>query len=484
MTQQSNNTLKIALPGYWGSFIPPLQHTFYGAILIENQFETLVRRGRFGVLEPLAAKSWDISSDYTSITFTIDTNRQFSDGSYLCAADFKKAWQDGLLLEKKAANQSLHDFFYFVVGFEEFQSTKELAGVSISGKDKLTIKFKKPFRIGLDHLTGKRLSVFKNINNEYIGTGAYIIKEDDQKVATLTPNPHWKGDHFFKNISLQVIPKTDGMRALLDGSIDVLQTAQSYDLTNHDSIGLSVGEEANHIIMHLNALKGRLFSNPKHRRAMQFIVHKVLRQNPEFRKILQQRFSIIDPQTYLEHQAGRLSVKFVNDLITVPEQDLKKLQEDTKKHPLYFISIGGILHQALKQELINQKINFSENHSEVDFVTMTRMLYKTYEPDIIFAGFSVLNGDPDGIYHALGKNGAIFSPMTYKEQINQLLESGRSIIDRDRLAPHYQEVSKEILKEVPYIHIGFAHQTIAYRKNKVSIDQESSTTFKPPRGAV
>jgi hypothetical protein len=59
--------------------------------------------------------------------------------------------------------------------------------------------------------------------------------------------------------------------------------------------------------------------------------------------------------------------------------------------------------------------------------------------------------------------------MLERENIPDLLESGRDIVDQSRLPDHYEKVNRAILEEVPYVHLGFEYSTIAYNKNKIKI---------------
>ena len=78
--------------------------------------------------------------------------------------------------------------------------------------------------------------------------------------------------------------------------------------------------------------------------------------------------------------------------------------------------------------------------------------------------------DPDGIYHLLGKNGAITSPLVKNEVVANLLEDGRKIIDRNMINPFYKKVSLALLNEAPIIHMGFNKAVAIYRNDKVKVD--------------
>ena len=92
------------------------------------------------------------------------------------------------------------------------------------------------------------------------------------------------------------------------------------------------------------------------------------------------------------------------------------------------------------------------------------------EADIALIRSSVVDGDPDGIYHALGKNGAIASEMTLRPRVSQLLEEGREIQDITKLDEHYRKVSVAILSEVPWVHFGFLLEKTVYRADRLNVN--------------
>jgi hypothetical protein len=116
-------------------------------------------------------------------------------------------------------------------------------------------------------------------------------------------------------------------------------------------------------------------------------------------------------------------------------------------------------------------VGLSSESRVVDFKELISIFYKHHNVDALHANFSVASGDPDGIYHVLGKEGAISSPMIQRQGVMELLEEGRKIVRLEDLPAHYQKVSRAILTEVPYVHLGFRIAQIAYRTDRVRINE-------------
>jgi len=143
------------------------------------------------------------------------------------------------------------------------------------------------------------------------------------------------------------------------------------------------------------------------------------------------------------------------------------LREVSKKSPLKVVGSRDCLWLiALLREA---GIVVSEDSGKIEFNDALAIIYKTHDADMLLGRFSVGNGDPDSLYHILGRDGAIRSPMMARARVEELMEEGRSILEADRLDPHYRKVSRALLQSVPFVHLGYSFETIAYNFARVSV---------------
>ena len=471
----------VGVPTYWGTLTPPLQHSLVGDAVLEYQSEPLARMGGQGVMEPLAAKSWKFSPDHSRLTFTIDTNRRFSDGSYLSAEDFKRSWEDGLRMDPKSSNSSLADGLVNIKGYSDFAKNGELAGVRVTGKDTLEIEFTKPIRLALKYLSGGRFSVYKKAPHGIIGTGPYTITEKD-KTLFLTRNPYFAGEKpALKNIKIIVVPPEEAPEKLKAGDIDAYLFAETANLPGCDgdtaaSVRCARGQEASHNLMQLNGLKGRFFSKPEHRLAFQALVNRHI---SEAEKAFSARGFVRDSQSFLKFQSGRIPDDEAQGIIQSGEGFVPEFIKATQVHPLQLASSatgGHWLVNALRKDGVQFT---ADSEKDRDFKELVEMYYKTSTPDIMTISASVSDGDPDGLYHLIGRHGAIFSPMTERKAVCEGMEEGRRIMDADKLAEHYQNVSRNILKEVPYVHLGYFYRRMAYNAAKLQVNEKLLSRNNP-----
>ncbi len=464
---------RIGVPNYWGTINPPLQHTLVGDAIIEYQFNPLIRIGERGVIVPLAAKTWEFSSDKRILRFKINTDLRFSDGSFLTAADVKRSWEDGLRLVPFSSNSSLADGLANVHGYSDFPQAGTISGIRVLNADTLELWFDSPARQALRYLAGGRFSVYKLLNGSPIGTGPYMITEREQ-VLTLRLNPYYVGQApSLKNVRITVVPVSDALNKLQGKEIDALLIADMLNLPGCDEgklepIRCASGQEGLHWIINLNGLNGRFFSNPEYRLAFQALIWKYI---SHVSAALKGRGFVSDPQSFLRFQPGRLSDAEAQEIISSGETYIPAFIAAVRKHPLYLVAgpIWNWLPEVLQKEGVALAVQSRCDMGAKDF---WEMYYKTFTPDIMPMGASVADGDPDVLYHLLGAHGAIASPIARREQVCKGIEGGRQLLDQSVLPLYYENVARNILREVPYIHLGYLNRRVVYNSERLVLKDE------------
>ena len=471
--------LKVAYPRNWGALKPWLQHTMYADAILANQFEPLVDMDKTGLIVPYAAKSWTVSEDFRTFTFEID-DRKFSDGTRLTAKHFKDAWQFGLAQQSRVARQSLGDVTYLLEGFEQFDSTGELSGIRVLSDDRLQLQFAKPFRSALTELTGSRFSAWINSGDRILGSGPYVITETGENSISLSRNPHSTGHAGFERVDITVLSPPDAVEALKAKKIDLFafagRTMQSLSCQNLASFDIQClsGLEGGHIAAALNGLPGKSFSSPSRRRAFASLLMLGTSKHQPFSLRLQpisQTFRI-DSQPFLPLQAGRLNDEDAQRLLRVSDDGVNALIEELRAGPPLRLSYakGSQIGDWLGEYLAGLGIELSKDSGPQDFVKFLTETKKEGKADILVFGGSVADGDPDGLYHILGKTGSIGAPMFFRDGVGALLEEGRQITDKSSIAPHYTKVASKFYEEVPFVHLGYVIENTLYRKDRVRID--------------
>jgi ABC-type transport system substrate-binding protein len=438
-----------------------------------NVYEPLVRN-RLGRIEPEAALSWSVSHDRTKYTFKIDVERRFSNGDRLTAGHFKKAWEEGLKRAPKSSNSSLSDVLYRTKGFESFQKKGVLDGVRAPANDVLEIEFAAPYRSALEDLAGNRYAAVVVQGDETLGTGAYVVEHEAEDAARFRPNPHSRHTGLFKEVTVVVAKAQDAMDLVTGGEIDAFYTFGHHWFEACEKIPNArclSGPESAHQSVYINGLPGRFFAHPERRNALQALVWSLF----STKEGGPQTFGFspglrFDPQFYLPFQAGRLEESEVATRVKSHEADIEELKRATQTQPLKFIT--GRDSTALIDALRSAGLRLTTDSGKMPFKESLEDYYKSLTSDLIIGGFSVWNGDPDGAYHILSASGAITSPMIQRPTVSALLEEGRALVNLEELDPHYQKVSRAILEEVPFVHVGMVSDQILYRRDRLETDED------------
>lgn len=469
---QENKVIRVAFGSPWKTIHPGLQHTLVGDLVLSNQFESLVGMNEYGVSVPLGAKSWDVSDDYRTFTFHINTQRRFSNGKKVLASDFKRSWESALALEAKSSNSSLLDVMYKIRGFNEFEKTKTLSGIEVVDDETLRVNFETPFRMALGHLQGNRFAAYQEIDERFLGAGKYVIEELPSSNLRLTPNAMDTEAIDLSPIEISMIPTDQAVERLMDGTIDVFAygrgSAVPLNLGEKKVLSVVTGQDALHETVILNLMSGRFFSNRHHRLAMQYLISEGLRRNPQL--MGNPDYSTIDNQVFMPFQPGRFKSEEAVKIVEDGKKFVPDLIAASKRHPLLvFISEGD---DWLIPFLKEQGLAISHESKKIAAHERIAIIYKSHEPDVIVAAFGVASGDPDGIYHRLGRSGAIMTPMSYSEKVAEQLEEGRKLLKQEDLDAFYQEVGRNILTEVPFVHMGYSKAVAIYRNDVVAHDSK------------
>jgi ABC-type transport system substrate-binding protein len=463
--KEEKEILYFGIPADWGETVAPhLQNSYYSGFVIRGTFDSLFATDKTGATVPVAAKDWSVSEDYKTYTFEIDTSKRFSDGSYLKAQDVKNAWVFAIRANPNGYNSNVGDLFYRVEGIENVQKTGDVSGIQVLSDSRITLKFKKPFRKALSELKGPRFAISKKVGEKFIGTGPYIISNFSKENVILAPNPYSQGHERRKKISINIVKFEDVVNKMEAGQLDYffaggLNSRLNYD-PNHPYIRALFGQANGHNNLALNGMKGRFFADIEMRTAFQALVAKVIADEKlDLKDLLGVTQSF---QVFLPYQSGHLDKAEEEKLIGMSAINIEKLIEATQKKPLVVYYDPDF--EILKKKLEDKGVKFSPDSVNMieKKVNKLDLYYKEFTPDIMSLKASFSNGDPDGIYHLLGKNGAITSPMIYRESVAKLVEEGRDLIDPQEMDQLYSKVSREILKQVPFVHLGFLPSVCIY----------------------
>ena len=179
-------------------------------------FESLIRYGHNGNLEPALAESWTVSEDGMTLSFNLREGVSFTDGTPF---------------DSEAAKWNL-DRWMGKPDFSWIGVSDAMDSIVTTGSHSLDIQLKREVPVALLELTIVRPVRFLSPNAADadgmqaapIGTGPWVIVENSNEGTTLERNEnYWGGKPALERIELKVVPdelsRSNGLRA---GDLDII----------------------------------------------------------------------------------------------------------------------------------------------------------------------------------------------------------------------------------------------------------------------
>ncbi len=480
LKKKKSQSVTLAIPAAWGSLNPPELTTYSASEIVWNVFEPLVAYDLHGNLVPKVALSWKVSDDLRVYTFILDTKRKFSDGTHLTASIVKQAFEHSLKVVPESYNQTTVDLMYRLEGFEEFSKIKTLSGIVVQGEDTVIMKFKTPLRQTLQFLTGIRFGIYIiDHNGKYLGTGSYSIEKATDNEVILMVNPFAEEKSSFSQVRIIGLETYELNSALNQQKADIFWTVDPEFLDNlKETVGYITysGSIAGHSVIAINGTEGKIFSNKKLRQALQYLIIK--EYMPQLTRYFDSSRFILDPQYLSSLQIGRLSQDKVDTLINQGKEWVTDLIRASQSQPIHF-PLKGTKDKVLVEMLKKKGVRIETSDAFLTTKELLNLVYKTHNYDLVSWRTGFGSSDPDGLYHTLGKYGAISTPPMGRYKVWQVLEEGRTLVDLEQMNQVYIQLSQAILEEVPTIHLGYCRPFVFYNTQKVKITNQSlnSLTF-------
>lgn len=228
--------LEIGLVGSLDSVEPALLSNHNERLLSSMLYEGLLYYNEEKqALEPRLADKWSLSSDCTTLVFTINDDAKFVNGKPLTAAAVKAAWEHSFATCKEWPQLSL---FLSIQGAQERLEGKaqEISGIQVANDHALKITLNQPNSIFPMVITNPIFGVFDCSEGNaapYPGTGPFkVIQNSDNKSILLARNEDYYEDKAqVTAVQITVYPEAGtALQAYLDGKLDYLDTVPLNEL--------------------------------------------------------------------------------------------------------------------------------------------------------------------------------------------------------------------------------------------------------------
>jgi len=411
--------------------------------VLHNIYETLFKRTADGVVEPLLAKSYEVSDDGTEYTIHLRDDVYFSNGQKMTAADVAFSYNINGNFPSAAALWGNYDYTEVI---DEYTVKVHLT----AGYYPIVNTFCS--RYGLIYSEAYYNEVgAQGYSDNPVGTGPYIMSErvSGDHIQLDYNEKYWGTEPTYKHITLRFMSDTNTqIMALESGEADAIINAdlsQCLKLDNN-KFGYSTTDGA--VIQHLrlNCTKG-LCTDINFRKALQYALDRE-----------QINLGVFEGMATIVNCYGTPSFTGYPDDGTytpVPDRDLEKAKEylaaaNYKGEEFVIMTPAGskneLAAQIIQGQLIEAGINATV--SALDAVTYSAATdYGTGDFDAVVRAGTVSTISMDGIYlyfngdYIKGMSNTQYRWMEPDDRFTELTNAARATTDEAKLKEIYAEVS-------------------------------------------
>ncbi|MFK4304790.1 peptide/nickel transport system substrate-binding protein [Paenibacillus sp. RC254] len=419
------------------------------AQVVDNIFDTLVKRDDKEQLVPGLATSWSQVND-TTWEFKLRKGVTFTNGEPF-NADVVKYTIDRVLNPKNNAPTAS-----YISTIKEVKVVDEYTVHVITKKaDPLVPTRFNRYPTEMVPPKYAEEAGQEQFAQKPVGTGPYqFVKWDKGSSVELEANKnYWGGEPAVKKVTFRSIPEASTrVSALLNGEVDIITAVSPEDrdkVTSSSTAKLSTVERAgNTVYVGLKTDKAP-FNNKKVRQALNYAIDVKSIVKNVLKDAAVETNSLIGPKDF--GYAGEFDAYEYN-----PEKAKQLLAEagypkgfsitlDTVNWYIKNTDVAQVIAEQLKAVGVNVKVNNVESS-----------VYRTLIPsgkqsDMYVLGWSSTNTlDADAAIYAILRSGESYS--TYANpSVDAKLDEARSVTDENRRKALYKEIEQEVLEDAPRI---------------------------------
>jgi len=482
----NQRTLHYAVHGLLGELKPARQSTALADILLSAGFEPLTIDNGNGFYSAGIAKEWRVSEDRRQVTFWLNLDKRFSDGSPISSFLYKESMLESLRQTPIYKNQATRDVLYALVGFMDFEHSGDIVGIKTPDVGTLIFEFERPYRDILMEISGIRYSIFKiGLQGQHLGTGPFCFSKVTEQHISLQKNPYYLPAPSIETIEIDILDRNSFETAICEEAYDMILIPPFVSPSNickNKSNGFTnryeeiPGKIDTHLFLTINTKGNNVLSDIHTRQLFQRYFYSNINQLQEFEKYKTKT----DIQFFLPSQPGRLSEQDIVELTAITNDEIHELIETINRKPLFIFK--GVDQNSRFHDFVALFLQ----QLGIAITPASRILsyqeYKNIETlndpwDFYYRSVGIGCDDPDGLYHLFGTHGALARQSLEGTNVQYSIEKARSLLNFEELHNAYQEVNRAIYSEVPAIHLGYSSASMLYNHRKLTFKGRGASMF-------
>ena len=415
--------------------------------LIAVAYERLVEFDEAGDPQPVLAESWETPDDLTYV-FTLRQNVTFHNGKTMTADDVKHTF-DRIKAEATASPWASQ-----FAPVDEIEATDDKT---------VTFRLNAPYGPFLATLSALYASIVPNddtidLQSEMVGTGAFTLDtwEQDTETVMVAHAGYWNPDQpKVETLTWRILPEESArLAAVRTGEIHITSIADPLTVQSaSESEGVTVLEQetTDYYLLGFNTAEPP-FDDVKVRQALSLAID---------------RQAIVDAVFFGRGQVSGPLVPTLGEWAqpveqlpnyTVDRDKAQSLLEEAGQSDLSFTIVVGSLYQ----EFVNIALVIQDQLAEIGVTAeLEQVEWGTFIDRWVardFQSFVSYNGsgnDPDrALYPAFISDGSVNAFQFSNEEVDRLLESGRTTTDPEARTTIYQNLEVALAEAAPVIFIS------------------------------
>lgn len=451
-------------------FDPGVVTAFSSFDLINVVYERLVEFDEAGEPQPMLAESWENPDDLTYV-FTLRQGVTFHNGKTLTAEDVKFTFDR--IKDEATASPRVQQF----ASVDEIEATDDQT---------VTFRLNAPYGPFLATLASGFSSILPNdedidFQTDMVGTGPFMLESWDQDTETVlvAHGGYWtSGEPMVSTVRYLILPEESArLAAIRTGEIHLTSITDPLTVESAaESEGVQVIEQdtTNYYLLGFNCAEPP-FDDPNVRQALALAID---------------RQAIVDAVFFGRGQVSGPIVPTMGDwaqpveqlpTYTVDREHAQTLLEEAGASDLTFrILVGSLYQEFTNIALVIQdqlsEIGVTVELEEVEWGTfIDRWIARDFQS---FVSSNSGGNDPDaGLYSAFITDGGTNAFQFSDEEVDRLLESGRTTTDTEDRKSIYQNVEVALAEAAPVVFISTVVNFFAVRDAVRGFQPTASQTW-------
>lgn len=464
LRRKMNNELNIGVVNLPLSFDPIKMKWAHEVMVIQALYQTLVKLDDSGVVVPDLSTKWEFSEDKKSITFFINTNAKFSDGSSVTSLDIAHSFARHFWPNSNSPVSGLLNDL--IVGAKNLTYGQIPEGI-IPEDNKITFTLNQHYFPFLLILSMPSFSIicwehFKKTNNT-IGSGPfYLDTANDNQLSLLNSKNYRSSEAKLNRLNfIAFFEKENAIPLMEKEDIDfIFYGVGKQTPPKSEKIKIKVANVNNPIFAHLFTNSSGVLGNDLELRKNLYQLLRTFAEKSTQKNYTQAPLPTLLPPGFLP------ATYYTERPKSIDPSQFKKIRNKKSQLKLSLLASDLLNTREFFEELKNylSQADIELKYHRIphqDFMTTVNKSNHNY--DLILGGYGANIPDPDGILDPILKLSGWGYGIYNTDEEKKALESAKFLINPEDRQQAYEKIIKKFESKYLVIPLFKDHVQLIYR---------------------